>query len=51
MNCSARAGLDAVALAEHLGLSVYDASYIWLARKLQSELITFDQQLAETASP
>lgn len=41
---------EAVALAEHVGLSVYDASYIWLARKLQSELITLDPQLAERAS-
>ncbi len=41
---------EAVALAEHVGLTVYDASYIWLALKLRSELITLDQQLAERAS-
>ncbi len=41
---------EAVAIAEHVGLTVYDASYIWLARKLRSELITLDQQLAERAS-
>ena len=36
-------------LAEQTGLTVYDAAYLWLARELQSELITLDQQLAQAA--
>ena len=28
------------------GLTAYDASYLWLARKLGAELVTLDQQLA-----
>jgi predicted nucleic acid-binding protein len=32
-------------LAERLGLSAYDASYLWLARETRSELVTLDGQL------
>lgn len=31
------------------GLSVYDASYLWLARSLQVPLATFDDRLARAA--
>ena len=36
----------AVALALATGLTAYDASYLWLTRKLGAELVTLDQQLA-----
>jgi predicted nucleic acid-binding protein len=32
-------------LALLLGLSFYDASYAWLARKLQAPLVTLDNRL------
>jgi len=35
----------AVALAEGLKLSLYDASYLWLARALDAELVTLDERL------
>ncbi|HTT82436.1 MAG TPA: type II toxin-antitoxin system VapC family toxin [Rhizomicrobium sp.] len=37
-------------LAEHRGLSGYDASYLWLARHLGIELVTLDVQLAKAAA-
>jgi len=43
-----RYGVDAEAtmlLAEKTGLSVYDASYLWLARVLRAELVTLDRRL------
>ncbi len=40
---------EAITLAERMGLTVYDASYLWLAQKLQAELITLDKQLADAA--
>jgi len=40
---------EAITLAERIGLTVYDASYLWLAEKLQAELITLDKQLADVA--
>jgi predicted nucleic acid-binding protein len=30
-------------------LSVYDASYLWLARSLQSQLITLDNKMRAAA--
>jgi predicted nucleic acid-binding protein len=33
-------------LALQTGLSVYDASYLWLSRKLGAELVTLDAKLA-----
>jgi predicted nucleic acid-binding protein len=36
----------AVALAERTKLSLYDASYLWLARALGAELVTLDDKLA-----
>ena len=40
-------------LAATTGLTAYDASYLWLARKLGAELVTLDKRLAkaEAASP
>jgi predicted nucleic acid-binding protein len=36
----------AVVLAEQTKLSLYDASYLWLARELDAELVTLDEKLA-----
>lgn len=42
----------ALRLADENGLTTYDASYLWLARKLDAELVTLDAQLqAAVASP
>lgn len=38
---------SALQLAAEAGLTVYDASYLWLARKLGAELVTLDRQLAD----
>jgi predicted nucleic acid-binding protein len=35
-----------LALATETGLTAYDASYLWLARRLRAELVTLDRQLA-----
>ncbi len=35
-----------VAIAEKYGLTIYDASYFWLAATLNLELVTLDKQLA-----
>jgi len=35
--------------AVRTGLTAYDASYYWLARKLGAELVTLDRQLASAA--
>lgn len=43
-----RYGVDAEAtilIAEETGLSIYDASYLWLARVLRAELVTLDRRL------
>jgi len=37
---------DAITLAEKTKLSLYDASYLWLARALGAELVTLDEKLA-----
>jgi predicted nucleic acid-binding protein len=37
---------EAMALAERTKLSFYDASYLWLARALDAELVTLDDKLA-----
>ncbi len=37
---------EVVALAETAGLTAYDASYLWLARRLDAGLITLDRRLA-----
>jgi predicted nucleic acid-binding protein len=36
----------AIALAERTRLSLYDASYLWLAHALTAELVTLDDRLA-----
>ena len=36
----------AVVVAEQTKLSLYDASYLWLARALDAELVTLDEKLA-----
>jgi len=42
--------MDAVlTLAVTTGLSAYDASYLWLARQLNADLITLDNALAAAA--
>ena len=37
---------EAIVLAERTKLSLYDASYLWLARALDAELVTLDEKLA-----
>ncbi len=37
-------------LALKTGLTAYDASYLYLARQLQAELVTFDKMLARAAT-
>ena len=37
-------------MAEQMSLTTYDASYLWLARQLQAELVTLDRQLARAAT-
>jgi predicted nucleic acid-binding protein len=39
-------GLDVLALAKETGLTAYDASYLWLARSRDAELVTLDRALA-----
>ena len=41
---------EVVLLAERKGLTAYDASYLWLARRLHAELVTLDQRLEEAWS-
>jgi predicted nucleic acid-binding protein len=40
---------ETVGLARQNGLSVYDASYLWLSRHLRAELVTLDAKLAKSA--
>jgi predicted nucleic acid-binding protein len=37
---------EAIALGEQAKVSLYDASYLWLARALDAELVTLDDKLA-----
>ena len=41
--------LAVVALAREADLTTYDASYLWLARRLGGELVTLDEALAAAA--
>ena len=40
---------DLLSLALETGLTAYDASYLWVAKSLGCELLTFDEQLARAA--
>ena len=42
-------GSEVVVFAEHRGLTVYDADYLWLAQKLGAELVTLDKKLSKVA--
>lgn len=41
--------MEALKLAQATGLTVYDASYLWISRDLGCELVTLDQRLAAAA--
>jgi predicted nucleic acid-binding protein len=36
---------EVLRLAERIGLTAYDASYVWLARRTGAELVTLDRRL------
>jgi predicted nucleic acid-binding protein len=36
---------EVLRLAERIGLTAYDASYLWLARRTGAELVTLDRRL------
>ena len=38
---------EAILLAEETQLTVYDAAYLWLARRLGSDPVTLDEMLAK----
>ena len=40
-----------VSLANQTGLTAYDASYLWLARRLDCQLVTLDKKLHAAAGP
>jgi len=40
---------EVVSLAIETGLTAYDASYLWLARLMEIELVTLDQKLNRVA--
>ena len=40
-------GAEVFALAEQTGLTAFDASYLWLARRRDAELVTLDRRLAD----
>lgn len=42
--------LESLSLAERFNLTAYDASYLWLARTLDAELVTLDGQLARAVA-
>jgi len=41
---------ETIRLAEAMKLSLYDASYLWLAGKMEIQLVTLDKRLGEAAS-
>lgn len=41
---------EVLALAEQTGLTAYDASYLWLSRRLNLDLATLDRRLAAAAA-
>ena len=42
--------LPVVELARKTGLTIYDASYLWLARNLPGELVTLDKRMRAAAT-
>ena len=38
-------------LALETGLTAYDASYLWLSRRLGADLVTLDKALGNAAAP
>ena len=43
-------GVDVLTLAVETGLTAYDASYLWLARSRDAELVTLDTALARVVN-
>ncbi len=41
--------IEVIHLADRLSLTAYDASYLWLAHALSTELVTLDKQLQTAA--
>jgi predicted nucleic acid-binding protein len=41
--------LAVLSIARETGLTGYDASYLWLARHLDAELVTLDEELRQAA--
>jgi predicted nucleic acid-binding protein len=41
---------EMLGVAERIGLTAYDASYLWLAHRTGSELVTLDRQLEAAAA-
>ena len=41
---------EVLLLAEEVGLTICDAAYLWLARRLGAELLTLDRKLAQSWS-
>ena len=41
---------EVVELARETGLTTYDCNYLWLARRLNGELITLDNRLRQEAT-
>lgn len=41
---------EVIQLARQTGLTTYDASYLWLAHKLNGQVVTLDKRLTEAAS-
>jgi predicted nucleic acid-binding protein len=41
---------EVLGLAQRVGLTAYDASYLWLARRTGSELVTLDRRLGAAAA-
>ena len=41
---------EVLGLAQRLGLTAYDAGYLWLARRTGAELVTLDRQLEAAAA-
>jgi predicted nucleic acid-binding protein len=42
--------IEVVELANRHNLTAYDASYLWLARRLGTELVTLDERLGKAAA-